>query len=320
MNILNTRYVSLISLGGAVLMPLLNVRRAIRVIRDFSLSLAACLLLPAAASAIEPGSMAQLGSSVFRIQAADIHGRLHSGSGVMVAPHTLVTNCHVVLRARKITVVTTAAPMPARVVRSHADRDLCLLDTPGLEGAAVTIGKTMDKQAGEAITAIGYAPGAALSMSRGTIEGLYTYQGDGRVVQGSAFFDPGKSGGGLFDSAGQLIGILTFKLRAGGPYHFAVPAEWVVALLHDVSGAAQTSTGKPFWQHTGEQQPVFVRVASLSAEGNCAAVNTLTSQRLAREPGNPEALFMAERAQRCNAGGPIARPLLEKVITALLRD
>ena len=53
---------------------------------------------------------------------------------------------------------------------------------------------------------------------------------------------------------------------------------------------------------------------------NCAAVNTLTSQRLAREPGNPEALFMAERAQRCNAGGPIARPLLEKVITALLRD
>jgi S1-C subfamily serine protease len=292
---------------------LLNLRNAV-------IFLAACLLLPTAAFAVEPSALERMGSSVFRIQATDAYGRVNFGSGVLVAPHTLVTNCHVVLNTRDINVASPTGRIPARIVRAHAERDLCLLDAPGLEGTAVTIGNTMDKRAGEAITAVGYPAGAALNVSHGSIEGLHTYQGNGRVVQGSAFFDPGKSGGGLFDHSGQLIGILTFKLRAGGPYHFAVPAEWVEILLRDLSGTAQAAAGKPFWQYADERQPLFVRAASLSAEGNCAALNTLTSQRLAREPGNPEAVFMANRAQRCNTGAPVARPLLEKIITALLRN
>ncbi len=288
---------------------MLNMKRAVHF-------LTACLLLPATASAIEPVNLERLASSVFRIEATDRYGRLNSGSGVMVTPHTLVTNCHVVLNARDIGVASATGRISARVIRAHTEHDLCLLDAPGLDGTAVTMGNTADMRAGAAITAVGYPAGAELTLSHGRIEGLHTYRGAGRVVQGSAFFSPGTSGGGLFDNSGQLIGILTFKLRASGPYHFAVPAEWVKSLVHDVSGAAQTFTDKPFWQHTDERQPVFVRAAALSAEGDCVALNALAAQRLAREPRNPEALFMAERAQLCNTA-PVEHTPWKKWLTAL---
>jgi hypothetical protein len=165
----------------------------------------------------------------------------------------------------------------------------------------VILGNTADKQAGEPITAVGYAAGEPLTRSRGHIEGLFSYDGAARVVQGSAAFNAGKSGGGLFDKDGRLIGILTFKCRAGGPYHFAVPAEWVEALMRDDSGASRALAEKPFWQHTGEKQPVFVRAASLAATGDCMTLAVLASQWLAREPRNPEALAMVSHAQRCNA-------------------
>jgi S1-C subfamily serine protease len=279
--------------------------------------LTALLSLPTAALAIEPAHMERLAASIFRIEARDAYGRLNSGSGVMIAPRTVVTNCHVVLNTQEIKIAGVSGHWAGQVMRANTERDLCLLDVPALEGAIAILGDTTDKRAGEPIAAVGYPPGAVLTWSHGLIEGLHTHNGTGRVVQGSAFFNPGKSGGGLFDFDGRLIGILTFKLRAGGPYHFAVPAEWVASLLHDVSGTALPLHVKHFWQHTGEQQPVFVRAASLSAEGDCVALNALTSQRLAREPGNPEAVFMAERAQRCDAGQPAKHPLFGKLLAAL---
>lgn len=259
--------------------------------------------------------MQRMAASVFRVDAHDHAGRLLSGSGVMVAPHTLVTNCHTILNAQVINVTGAAGAVPAYLVRAHAERDLCLLNAPRLSGASATLGSTADKQAGETIIAIGYPVGATLTISTGHIEGLFTYQGPGRVVQGSAYFSPGKSGGALFDKRGSLIGILTFKCYAGGPYHFAVPAEWVDNLLHDNRDNAKSASvpeGKPFWQHSDARQPLFLRAASLSADGNCKALHELAAQWIAREPGNPDAQFVAQRAQHCNILALIQRPLLER--------
>ena len=247
-----------------------------------------------------------------------LSGRTQSGSGVLVAPHMVVTNCHTIWNAHSISVTGAAGAVPAHLVRTHAERDLCLLNAPRLTGIPVALGSTAGKQAGDLIIAIGYPAGATVTISTGHIEGLFTYQGPGRVIQGSAYFSPGKSGGGLFDQHGSLIGILTFKCNAGGPYHFAVPAEWVDNLLHEghdknpVAKPASAPAGKPFWQHTDARQPLFLRAASLSAEGNCKALNELAADWMAREPDNADAAFVAQRAQHCNILALIQRPLLEK--------
>ena len=188
--------------------------------------LIACLLMLAAGMAMSKPNLAQFSASIFRIEAYETSGRRHSGTGVLVAPHTLVTNCHVIGSSQKVVAFTSAGQLAARLLRGNAQRDLCLLNVPGLQGTVVKLGGTMAKRAGDAIYAAGFAKDAGLSVNRGHIEGLFTYQGSGRIVQGSAFFGPGKSGGGLFDQNGRLIGVLTFKCRGGGPFHFAVPVEW----------------------------------------------------------------------------------------------
>ena len=274
--------------------------------------------LPGAASGATAGAATEglnpqwLADSVFRIEARGTAGHLHSGSGVLISPHSLVTNCHTILHARTISVAGPSGRVPAHLVRAHTDRDLCLLSAPLLNGTPVSLGSTEDKRAGEPIVAMGYPVGATLTTSSGHIEGLFTYQGKGRVVQGSAYFSPGKSGGGLFDKRGLLIGILTFKCRAGGPYHFAVPAEWIETLLHDIARPSQASSGTPFWQHTDERQPMFLRAAALSAGGDCDALANLAARWLASDPGNLDAQFVARRAERCTLLELIQRRLLEK--------
>jgi S1-C subfamily serine protease len=273
---------------------------------------AGCLWLPAWGAAAQSLNLQRLAESVFRVEARDDAGRVHSGSAVMVAPHNLVTNCHTIANAQTITVTGVSGSVLAHLVRAHAERDLCLLSAPRLNGAVVALGSTEDKRAGEHIVAVGYPAGATLTVSSGHIEGLFTHQGNGRVIQGSAYFSAGKSGGGLFDRRGSLIGILTFKCRAGGPYHFAVPAEWVQSLVHDDPRSTAAFNGAPFWRHTDERQPMFLRAAALSATGDCGALSALAERWLEREPGNPDALFVAKRAERCAMLALIQRPHLEK--------
>lgn len=260
-----------------------------------------CLLLAAPATAASFADIERLGSSVFRLVASDGAGRTHSGSGVMIAQNTVVTNCHVVLRAHEIRVTVPSGRLRAQLIRAHIEHDLCLLSVPGLTGQVVTLGNTSRKHEGDSIVAVGFAKGADLTATRGHIEGLFTYKGAGRVVQGSASFSPGKSGGGLFDEQGTLIGILTFKCLAGGPFHFAVPVEWVKILMRDTSSLVSTIAEKPFWKYTDQRQPIFLRAASLFAESDCEALDELASAWLAREPNNPDALFMVKRAWRCTA-------------------
>lgn len=277
------------------------------------------LALPAGALALEPSDMERLGASIVRIEAHDGFGRVNSGTGIVVAPHTLITNCHVVANARIIDATGATGRYAARLVRAHTVRDLCLLDAPGLEAAAINLGATTEKRAGDTISAVGYPAGSALTWSHGKIEGLFPVNGAGRVVQGSAIFNPGASGGGLFDGEGRLIGVLTFKLRASGPYHFAVPVEWLVSLMQqDDSATVPVFADKPFWQHTDQRQPVFLRAASLSADGDCAGLNTLAAQRLARDPKHAETLLLIRHAQQCSASAQARRPMLKWLFAALL--
>lgn len=278
-------------------------------LRGFAL-LGVLLILPrwwvAVAAADDVALLDALGRSVFRIEAQDGRGQIVRGSSVLVAPHTLVTNCHVVLHARDIVVTSLAARPIAHLVRAQGARDLCLLHAPGVDGMPVALGATADAALGDAVTAVGFARGGVLGVSHGRVEGLYRYDGAGRVIQGSAAFGAGKSGGALLDREGKLIGILTFKARAGGPFHFAVPVEWVVVLMQDTSATHGQAT--PFWQSPRERQPVFLRAAALAANGECAALIDLAAQWLAREPGNGEAQVVAGRARHCGDDENARRP------------
>lgn len=72
--------------------------------------------------------------------------------------------------------------------------------------------------------AVGSPRGLEHTLGDGLISGLRSTK-LGRYVQTSAPISPGSSGGGLFDEAGNLLGIRTFMLKESQALNFAIAAE-----------------------------------------------------------------------------------------------
>ncbi len=155
------------------------------------------------------------------------------GSGVIIRPNIVATNCHVVNEGSDITVykahnrrANTDTAYPATIRHADANRDFCLLDVVGLWGVPVTVRRYDTLNVGEDVYALGAPKGLDLSLSDGLVSQLRTRDGN-RVIQTNAEISFGSSGGGLFDSEGNLVGIVTAKLidKDIEGIAFAIPAD-----------------------------------------------------------------------------------------------
>ena len=75
---------------------------------------------------------------------------------------------------------------------------------------------------GERVYTIGSPRGLQRSLGEGLVAGLRNREGL-RLIQTGAAAAPGSSGGGLFDAAGNLVGITTFAI-GGEQVNFAIAA------------------------------------------------------------------------------------------------
>lgn len=234
--------------------------------------------------------------TVFKVRAVDASGGVRLGSAVLVAAGRLVTNAHVSRDAVRIEV---ASPERTWVVESQScnrRRDVCLLQIPGLPGRAAALRPAADLSPGESVRAVGYPDGGPLVRSRGEVRALHAYD-MAPVIQTSAAFDAGASGGGLFDGEGRLVGVITFKSRRGGGFHFALPAEWVAAALaagNDASPAGTTE--RAFWEEGTERMPRFLQAAALEARGHWAGLLDLTEDWMRVETDSPAPWRAAAKA------------------------
>lgn len=177
------------------------------------------------------GIFQRLSPSVFVIEALDKRGSVvATGSGVMVGPGQVVTNKHVIEQGTAWTISHGREVWPASVARVDVAHDLCELKVPILGALPVAMRASSSLVVGERVYAIGAPEGLELTLSEGVVSGLRDF-GGGRVIQTSAPISPGSSGGGLFDAQGQLIGITTFSMKEGQNLNFALPTEWVEALV-----------------------------------------------------------------------------------------
>lgn len=207
-------------------------------------------------------------SSVFTVRAQNPNGLVNIGSAVLVQPGKLVTNCHVTRDARHIMVIRGSAVWNVESQFRDVEHDLCILAVPDVVGEVPGFVNASELKVGETVHALGYAGRRQLAFSDGEVIALHPYDG-ARVIQTSASFALGESGGGLFDEQGRLVGIITFKAHAGGVFHFALPVEWVQAVLAMAeSEVAIPETNKAFWERPSEELPNFMRAASFESEKN----------------------------------------------------
>ncbi|MGI9346387.1 MAG: tetratricopeptide repeat-containing serine protease family protein [Gammaproteobacteria bacterium] len=172
------------------------------------------------------------------------------GSGVIIQPNIVATNCHVIedagyIRVRKYVdsrgqkyIDYEASPRSDKKSNAYKDRDFCLLDVEDLWGEPAIIRRYDTLKNGERVYALGAPQGHDLSFSTGIISQLrekvkfpnpddnYHY----RSIQSDVDIAGGSSGGGLFDSAGNLIGHTTFsdvdeEIGSDVGLNFSIPAD-----------------------------------------------------------------------------------------------
>lgn len=157
------------------------------------------------------------------------------GSGVVVGPAgAIVTNLHVIAGATKAAVALADGESfeVESVLALDREHDLALLRIKGSDLRVIPLGDSDSLVVGERVMAIGSPSGLELSLSDGIVSAVRDL-GDGyKVVQTTAAISPGSSGGGLFNTRGELVGITTFKLRDAENLNFAIPANDVRRLLN----------------------------------------------------------------------------------------
>ena len=262
------------------------------------LILICCALSAARAWAeMDRALLMDLSASVLKIEATRVQGGFALGSGVVVGPERVVTNCHVTRDALKVNVLRGGVRWLADSQLSDVAHDLCLLRVPGLQASAVTLGRADRLAPGQAVTALGYTGGLTLQNSPGEVLALHRFDGS-RVIRSSNWFSSGASGGGLFDEDLRLVGILTFRLRGGEAHYFAAPAEWVGALL-DVPGDAGYGAVEPdrsrqvaYWQKPVREQPRFLQAALLQRDDQWQALESLVEEWTRADPSDPEPWYL----------------------------
>lgn len=147
------------------------------------------------------------------------------GSGVVIRPGEIVSNCHVLETSTRVEVIWNDTLHPARLLHADTERDLCSLSAPTVKAPPARIGDSTVLEVGDPIYAIGAPRGLSFTLSDGLISGRR-----GEVLQITAPISPGSSGGGLFNAKGELVGVTTLFLKESQQLNFAFPVEWVLQL------------------------------------------------------------------------------------------
>jgi S1-C subfamily serine protease len=147
------------------------------------------------------------------------------GSAVAVSLKEAITNCHVVARAKAITLANATTRLRAEVIAADRKTDRCYLRV--LDGELVPVPGFRDYASlsvGEAVFTIGSPEGLINTLGDGLLSGLRRSEDGIEYVQITAPVSPGSSGGGVFDDRGNLIGITTFTVRDAQNLNFAIAA------------------------------------------------------------------------------------------------
>ena len=187
-----------------------------------------------------------------------------TGSGVVVAKGYVLTNYHVIEDATSLEVTIDEQKYPAQLMGTDENKDLAVLYVDGLTIEPVVLGDSDVLQIGDWAICIGNPLGFSGTTTVGVISALnreisgnatdaYGKRTTNTMIQTDAAINSGNSGGGMFNVAGELIGIPSLKYSSSSygeatieGIGMAIPVNVAKPLINDVlagKGNVQSAPG-----------------------------------------------------------------------------
>lgn len=170
-----------------------------------------------------------------------------TGSGFAIADGYIVTNYHVTSGANTILVRGIYGDMNERfkgyIVASDKEHDISIIkivdkDFETLGKIPYVVGKTM-VDVGDNIFVLGYpmtdTMGEEVKLTDGIISAGSGYKGDASMYQISAAVQPGNSGGPVFNSEGNVVGIVCGKHSAAENANYAIKTSYLYSLINSAN-------------------------------------------------------------------------------------
>jgi S1-C subfamily serine protease len=174
------------------------------------------------------------------------------GSGFYVTSNGyLLTNQHVVDEASQVFIYSGSQRLPAKVIKTDAANDLALLKVTGAF-SSLPVSSSRRVKLGQTVFTVGFPnpdlQGKSPKLTKGEISSLSGALDDPKYFQISVPVQPGNSGGPLVDAYGNVIGVITAKLRASTALaktgnlpenvNYAVKGTFVMGFLESVPEVA----------------------------------------------------------------------------------
>lgn len=162
------------------------------------------------------------------------------GSGFFVTHDLIATNKHVLDCGGRGTVLLASSRriFPINASWSDPQHDLALVRVSGASTQPLALSTRGWPAVGDDIYVAGNPEGLEGTFSRGIVSGLRRRDG---LIQFDAPISPGSSGGPVVDGRGQVIGVAVASVKQGQNLNFAVPSQYLRALLERARRAAPDS-------------------------------------------------------------------------------
>jgi serine protease Do len=226
-------------------------------------------------------------------------------SGFIVSSDGLIlTNAHVVADASEVVVkLTDRREFRAKVLGTDPKTDMAVLKIAATQLPTVAIGKPADLQVGQWVLAIGSPYGFENTVTVGVVSAKgRSLPGDSVVpfIQTDAAVNPGNSGGPLFNTNGEVIGINSEIYSHTGAFQglsFAIPidlaqrvAQQIVATghaEHGLLGVAAQEVNQTLADAFKLSKPMGALVTDVSKDSAGAAAGVHVGDIITQVDGNP---------------------------------
>jgi len=249
------------------------------------------------AHAIDQEKILAATHAVVMVRGYNDNGGLAYGSGVVVAPNKVLTNCHIFRSTKKPWIARGEDTYSITSVQADRWHDLCLITASNLPFKPAVILNNQTLNRGKEVLSIGHSNGVPVPLtSMGVIKSTYHFDGS-HVIRSTAQFRMGASGSGIFDLDGNLLGINTFKTPGRQAYFYSLPIAWLANLQTLPVETVFPVVGKAFWEEEDSKKPFFMQIAIPEINQDWPRLEQIAQKWIDTDSTNSDAWYELGNAQ-----------------------